>query len=145
MQSTEGKAEIATLSRTRRRNREIAARSAALKSIPEALLDQLVEQGPLSAEQIEGATRALKKALIERALGGELTHHLGYRRAGSRCKGVLTHATARAARRFRPTLAVFASTCHVIGRVHSSRCSWVNTSGASQALMIASSRCTHAA
>jgi putative transposase len=87
MQSTEGKAEIATLSRTRRRNREIAERSAALKSIPEALLDQLVERGPLSAEQIEGATRALKKALIERALGGELTHHLGYPPGGQPPQG----------------------------------------------------------
>jgi putative transposase len=87
MQSTEGKAEIATLSRTRRRNREIAARSAALKRIPEALLDQLVEQGPLLAEQIEGATQALKKALIERALGGELTHHLGYPPGGQPLQG----------------------------------------------------------
>jgi putative transposase len=87
MQSTEGKAEIATLSRTRRRNREIAERSAALKSIPEALLDQLVERGPLSAEQIEGATRALKKALIERALEGELTHHLGYPPGGQLPQG----------------------------------------------------------
>jgi len=32
----------------------------------------------LTAEAINAATLALKKALIERALGGEMSHHLGY-------------------------------------------------------------------
>jgi transposase-like protein len=50
---------------------------AALPPIPKELLDHLVT-GPMSAEAVEAASLAFKKALIERALGAELTHHLGY-------------------------------------------------------------------
>jgi transposase-like protein len=44
------------------------------KIAPE-LLDQLVK-GPMTAEAVEDISRSLKKALIERALGAELGHHL---------------------------------------------------------------------
>jgi len=50
----------------------------ALAPIPAEILDQLVREGPLTAEDIDTASRRFKKALIERALGAELTHHLGY-------------------------------------------------------------------
>ena len=88
-------------SKTKLKNAAIAARSAALPKIPAQLLDQLV-QGPMTAESIQDVTTALKKALIERALGGELSHHLGYppggdkpaeagnHRSGSTGKTVLT-------------------------------------------------------
>ena len=49
----------------------------ALPSIPKELIDQFVS-GPMSAEAVNAASMAFKKALIERALGAELTHHLGY-------------------------------------------------------------------
>src|SRR6266699_5913888 len=49
-----------------------------LAPIPADILDQIVRDGPLTAAEVETATRRFKKALIERALGGELTHHLGY-------------------------------------------------------------------
>src|SRR5918996_4340101 len=49
-----------------------------LAPIPADVLDQIVRDGPLTAAEVETATRRFKKALIERALGGELTHHLGY-------------------------------------------------------------------
>jgi len=49
-----------------------------LAPIPAEILDQIVRDGPLTAEEIETVSRRFKKALIERALGGELTHHLGY-------------------------------------------------------------------
>jgi putative transposase len=49
-----------------------------LAPISAEILDQIVRDGPLTAEEIETASRRFKKALIERALGGELTHHLGY-------------------------------------------------------------------
>jgi transposase-like protein len=65
-------------SRTKLKNAAIAAKTAALPKIPKELLDQIVAEGPLTAEQINSTTMALKKALIERALGGELSHHLGY-------------------------------------------------------------------
>ena len=34
--------------------------------------------GPMSPEAVQAASMAFKKALIERALGAELSHHLGY-------------------------------------------------------------------
>ena len=49
-----------------------------LAPIPAEILDQIVRDGPLTAADVETATRRFKKALIERALGAELTHHLGY-------------------------------------------------------------------
>jgi putative transposase len=74
----------------------------ALKPVPAEVLDQFVDDGLLTAQDIEAAMRRFKKALIERALGGELTHHLGYptgaarpeeaanKRNGSTPKTVLT-------------------------------------------------------
>jgi len=64
-------------SKTKLKNAAIAARSAALPSIPKELIDQFVS-GPMSAEAVNAASMAFKKALIERALGAELGHHLGY-------------------------------------------------------------------
>ena len=71
-------------SKTKLKNAAIAEKSASLPSIPEELLDQLVQQGPMTAASIQDMTMALKKALIERALGGELSHHLGYPPGGER-------------------------------------------------------------
>ena len=48
-----------------------------LPSIPKELIDHFV-RGPMSAEAVNAASMAFKKALIERALGAELSHHLGY-------------------------------------------------------------------
>jgi transposase-like protein len=64
-------------SKTKLKNAEIAARSAALPKIPQELLDQFVK-GPMTAQEIQQASMAFKKALIEQMLGGELSHHLGY-------------------------------------------------------------------
>lgn len=50
---------------------------AVLPAIPAELLEQF-GKGPMTSEAINAATLALKKALIERALGGEMSHHLGY-------------------------------------------------------------------
>jgi transposase-like protein len=88
-------------SRTKEKNAEIAAKSAALPKIPKELIDQFVS-GPMSGEAVNSATMAFKKALIERALGAELSHHLGQapaagdadaggnHRNGSSAKTVLT-------------------------------------------------------
>lgn len=64
-------------SKTKRKNAEIAAMSAALPKIPKELIDQFVT-GPMTGEAVNAASMAFKKALIERALGAELGHHLGY-------------------------------------------------------------------
>ena len=83
------------------RKPKAAAANANLPTIPKELLDQL-GNGPMTAEAINAASLAFKKALIERALGGELNHHLGYssgearpaeqsnRRNGKSAKTVLT-------------------------------------------------------
>ena len=60
-----------------RKTKTAAAAAAALPSIPKELIDQFVS-GPMSAEAVNAASMAFKKALIERALGAELSHHLGY-------------------------------------------------------------------
>jgi putative transposase len=57
--------------------RKPKAPPAELPAIPSELLEQF-GNGPMTAEAINAATLALKKALIERALGGEMSHHLGY-------------------------------------------------------------------
>jgi transposase-like protein len=65
------------ISKTKLKNAAIAAQSAALPSIPKELIDQFVT-GPMSGDAVDAASMAFKKALIERALGAELGHHLGY-------------------------------------------------------------------
>jgi putative transposase len=52
-------------------------RAAVLPSIPKEFIDEMVS-GPMDAEAIDAASMAFKKALIERILGAELSHHLGY-------------------------------------------------------------------
>jgi len=64
-------------SKTKLKNAAIAARSAALPKIPNELIDQFVS-GPMTGEAVNAASMAFKKALIERAMGAELGHHLGY-------------------------------------------------------------------
>ena len=54
-----------------------AAKMAALPHIPPELVDQFVK-GPMTGEAVNAASMAFKKALIERAMGAELSHHLGY-------------------------------------------------------------------
>jgi len=77
------------------------AAAAVLPPMPKELIDQFVT-GPMSAEAVQATSMAFKRALIERALGAELSHHLGYppgatkpqdagnRRNGSSAKTVLT-------------------------------------------------------
>ena len=62
--------------------RSIEAAKSAPK-IPEHLLD-LFGPAIMTGEQINAAGAMFKRALIERALGGELTHHLGYPPGGEK-------------------------------------------------------------
>jgi putative transposase len=61
-----------------------------MPSIPKELIDQFVT-GPMSAEAVNAASMAFKKALIERALGGELSHHLGYAPGAAKPEGGDNH------------------------------------------------------
>jgi len=84
------------------RTKKQAARSAEVPfQIDKDVLEQLIP-GPMSAAGVESIFQQLKKALLERALNAELTHHLGYakgeapsekgpnHRNGSSAKTVLT-------------------------------------------------------
>jgi putative transposase len=69
-----------------------------LPSIPKELVAHFLT-GPMTGEAINLAGAALKKALIEAALNGELSHHLGYRLAEARPEGTTNQrngATAKA-------------------------------------------------
>lgn len=53
------------------------SRAESSPSIPAELLDSLVK-GPMSAEGVAELMGRFKKALMERVLAGEMSHHLGY-------------------------------------------------------------------
>lgn len=63
-------------SRTKQKNAEIAAKSAALPKIPKEPSDQLVA-GSMTGEEVNAATMAVKKGMIECVMGAELGHHIG--------------------------------------------------------------------
>jgi hypothetical protein len=56
----------------KKKSKAAGAAGAALPSIPKELIDQFVS-GPMSADTVNAASLAFKKALIERALGAELS------------------------------------------------------------------------
>jgi transposase-like protein len=62
-----------------------------LEPVPSEILDHFVGQGPLTPEELEITVRRFKKAVIERALGGELTHHLGYPPGGTKPDDTTNH------------------------------------------------------
>ncbi len=64
--------------------------AAALPPVPKELID-LFCTGPMTGEAVNAATIAFKKALIERALGGELSHHLGYARGDAKPEDAANH------------------------------------------------------
>src|SRR5215217_5744560 len=63
----------------------------ALEPVPSEILDHFVGQGPLTPEELEITVRRFKKAVIERALGGELSHHLGYPPGGTKPDDTTNH------------------------------------------------------
>jgi putative transposase len=71
-----------------------AAQAVVLPKIPPELLDQLVK-GPMSAEAVDDASRAFKKALIERALGAEMSHHLGYAAGTEKPEAATNHRNGK--------------------------------------------------
>lgn len=74
-----------------RRKRKSLTPDAPLAPVPSEILDQFVRQGPISHEELDAAVRRFKKAIIERALGGELTHHLGYPPGGTKPEETINH------------------------------------------------------
>ena len=64
---------------------------APLAPVPPEILDQFVRQGPITPEELDAAVRRFKKAILERALSGELTHHLGYPPGGAKPDETTNH------------------------------------------------------
>lgn len=62
-----------------------------LAPVSREILDQFVPTGPLTAKDVEAAPRRFKKAIIERALGAELSHHLGYPPGGDKPEDAGNH------------------------------------------------------
>ena len=63
---------------------------AVLPQIPSEWLDQVVT-GPMTPEAVESVMRGFKKAVIERALGAEMSHHLGYRSGAAKPERSTNH------------------------------------------------------
>jgi transposase-like protein len=69
-----------------------------LKPVAAEILDEFVHGGVLTAQDIDAAMRRFKKALIERALGAELTHHLGYAPGAPKPEAATNHRNGRTAK-----------------------------------------------
>ena len=71
-----------------------AAKAAGSVPIPAALLDELVK-GPMSPTDVQALFQSFKQAVIERAMGAEMSHHLGYRAGEARPEGETNHRNGR--------------------------------------------------
>jgi putative transposase len=74
--------------RTPKREKRPAER---LAPVPDEILDHFAPDRPMTAEEIDTAGRRLKKALMERMLGGELSYHLGYPPGGTKPEETTNH------------------------------------------------------
>jgi transposase-like protein len=75
---------------SRKTTKAAEAAAAKLPTIPKELIDQFVT-GPMSPEAVQAASMAFKRALIERALGAKLSHHLGYAPGAAKPEDVCNH------------------------------------------------------
>src|SRR5215204_6019184 len=73
------------MSRTRKKPTE------RLAPVTDEVLDQFGPATGMSMDDIDVATRRLKQALVERMLGGELSHHLGYPPGGEKPDAAPNH------------------------------------------------------
>jgi len=70
-----------------------------LARVPSEILDHFALDRPMTAEEIDAATRRLKKALMERMLGAELSHHLGYPPGGTKPAALTNHRNGTTTKR----------------------------------------------
>ena len=81
--------------RTKREKRPIER----LARVPDEILDHFAPDRPMTAEEIDAAGRRLKKALMERMLGGELSYHLGYPPGGTKPEDATNHRNGTSEKR----------------------------------------------
>ena len=78
-----------------RKSKEVvAAETVSSVPIPAALLDEVVK-GPMSPADVQALFQSFKQAVIERAMGAEMSHHLGYREGEARPDGETNHRNGR--------------------------------------------------
>ena len=73
----------------KRKKRTVASQAAArgpLPALPEGLVDELVK-GPMTPSEVQDLFLSFQKAVIERAMGAEMNHHLGYRPGQAKPEG----------------------------------------------------------
>ena len=81
-----------------RKTNTATADKTALPRIPAKLLEQLIP-GPVTPGQLEDIFQQFKKAFIERALGAEMSHHLGYAPGQAKPDGAVNHRNGKSAKR----------------------------------------------
>ena len=81
----------------RKTNKTATADTAAMPQIPAELLEQLIP-GPETPGQLEDVFQRFKKAFIERALGAEMSQHLGYASGQAKPQGVANHRNGKSAK-----------------------------------------------
>ena len=74
-----------------------AAQKAALPQIPADFLEQLIP-GPVTPAQFEDIFQNFKKAFMERALGAEMSQHLGYKAGQAKPSGATNHRNGKSAK-----------------------------------------------
>lgn len=81
------------------RNLKTAAASgkAVLPQLSQQMLEELIP-GPVSKEQFTDIFENFKKAFIERAMGAEMSHHLGYGAGQARPEGATNHRNGSSAK-----------------------------------------------
>ena len=89
---------------SRKTTRAAKANAARMPCIPRESLEQIEQQGPMTAETIQQASMAFKKALIERAMSEELSHYLGYGPGQDKPKGAQDGADRGRAAAYRGAL-----------------------------------------
>jgi putative transposase len=80
-----------------RKTNPASADKAALPQFSAELLEQLVP-GPITPAQFEGIFQQFKKAVVERALGAEMSHHLGYAPGQAKPDGAVNHRNGKSAK-----------------------------------------------
>ena len=70
-----------------------------LAPVPDEILDHFAPDRPMTAAEIDAAGRRLKKALMERMLGGELSYHLGYPPGGTKPDDSTNHRNGTSEKR----------------------------------------------
>jgi putative transposase len=74
-----------------------AADKAALPRFSAELLEQLIP-GPVTPAELEGIFQQFKKSVLERVLGAEMSHHLGYAPGQTKPEGVANHRNGKSAK-----------------------------------------------